>query len=257
MTLFLDTIPSPASALSRLDPRWKLAAVVCAAALVVPIQGVAAAAFAFAASIVLGGYARLPARFWRARLLALAPFLLFFVLLLPFLYPGKETWLEIGPLQISGKGIKLGLLIALKALTLLNLVLALLVSTPMAGLLHAAQRLRVPGVVILLSVLTYRYIFFWLEELARMRVALRVRGFRSRASMHSYRTFAYVTGAMLVRGSERAERIGQAMRCRGFSGRFHSLSDFRTTTADVFFFVVLVASAALVLACDRAVLPGG
>ena len=34
------------------------------------------------------------------------------------------------------------------------------------------------------------------------------------------------------------------MRCRGFDGRFRSLSDFHTTVADVLAFVVIVAAAA-------------
>jgi cobalt/nickel transport system permease protein len=42
---------------------------------------------------------------------------------------------------------------------------------------------------------------------------------------------------------ERAERVGQAMRCRGFDGVYRSLAEFRTTSADLVFFLVLVGSA--------------
>jgi len=92
--------------------------------------------------------------------------------------------------------------------------------------------------------LTYRYIFVLATELARLRIALRVRGYRNRASRHSYRTVGHVGGTLLVRGYERAERVGQAMRCRGFDGRFRSLAEFRTTTADLSFFLVLVGAVA-------------
>ena len=68
-------------------------------------------------------------------------------------------------------------------------------------------------------------------------MALRVRGYRNRANLHSYRTIGAVTGALLVRGWERGERVGHAMRCRGFDGRFRSLSEFRTTAADVLMFL--------------------
>ncbi len=83
-----------------------------------------------------------------------------------------------------------------------------------------------------------------------MRIALRLRGYRNRANLHSYRTIGAVTGALLVRGWERGERVGQAMRCRGFDGRFRSLSDFHTTVADVLAFVVVVAAAVGVCMLD-------
>src|SRR5437868_4244073 len=82
-------------------------------------------------------------------------------------------------------------------------------------------------------VLTYRYTFLLAEELGRLRIALRVRGYRNRANLHSYRTIGHVAGTLLVRSHERAERVGQAMRCRGFDGRFRSLTAFRTRWPDV------------------------
>jgi len=108
----------------------------------------------------------------------------------------------------------------------------------------------VPGLLVQLALLSYRYLFVLAEELSRLRVALRVRAFRSRVSAHSYRTIGHVAGALLVRGYERAERVGQAMRCRGFAGRFHSLAEFRTTATDVAAFALVVGCAAALLAWD-------
>ena len=82
--------------------------------------------------------------------------------------------------------------------------------------------------------------------------ALRVRGFRNRPDLHSYRTIGQVAGTLLVRSHERSERLAQAMRCRGFDGRFRSLHAFRTTVADVLAFALVVGYAACVLAGDWA-----
>src|SRR5262249_10391141 len=110
--------------------------------------------------------------------------------------------------------------------------------------------LHVPGLLVQLAMLTYRYVFVLAAELARLRVALRVRGFRNRVTRHSYRTVGHVAGTLLLRGSERAERVGQAMRCRGFDGRFRTLTTFRTTGADVALFALIVLCAAGLLAWD-------
>ena len=112
--------------------------------------------------------------------------------------------------------------------------------------LHAAHALHVPGVLVLLCSLAYRYSFLLADELARTRIALRVRGYRNRANLHSYRTVGHVTGMLLVRGHERGERVSHAMLCRGFDGQFRSMAEFRTTAADVLLFSA-VAAACLVL----------
>ena len=59
-----------------------------------------------------------------------------------------------------------------------------------------------------------------------------------------------VAGMLLVRASERAERVAQALRCRGFEGRFQSLTTFRTRWPDVLFLAAVLLTAALVLAWD-------
>ena len=136
-----------------------------------------------------------------------------------------------------------GLLIAGRALTILTVMLVLLVSAPLEATLKAARALCVPALFVHLALLTYRYIFVLAGELSRMRIALRVRGFRNRPNRYSYGTVGNLAGVLLVRGFERAERVGQAMRCRGFDGHFRTLTAFRTRPADVLAFVLLAAAA--------------
>ncbi len=137
-----------------------------------------------------------------------------------------------------------------KAAALVTLALVLLATAPLDATLKAAHALHAPGLLVQLTLMSYRYLFLLADELGRLRTALRLRGYRNRANLHSYRTIGAVTGALLVRGWERAERVGQAMRCRGFDGRFRSLSDFRTTGADVLAFAVIVVAAAAVCTLD-------
>ncbi len=96
----------------------------------------------------------------------------------------------------------------------------------------------------------HSYVFVLADEFARLRIALRLRGFRNRASLHSYRTVGHVTGTLLVRGAAQAERVAQAMRCRGFDGRFRSWHDFRTRPADLLFFLCVISAGAGLLAGD-------
>jgi cobalt/nickel transport system permease protein len=59
-----------------------------------------------------------------------------------------------------------------------------------------------------------------------------------------------VTGTLLVRGSDRAERVAQAMRCRGFDGHFRTTTAFRTRPADVGMFLLIVGVVGGLVAWD-------
>jgi cobalt/nickel transport system permease protein len=249
MTFSLEALSNPDSALARLDPRWKLAALAIAILCVTLLQAVSMAFAAFAAALLLTLLSRVSIRWYLERLGTFAVLLALFVALLPFLLrdDAPPLW-SLGPIAMWRHGVHAAVLLCLKALTLVTLVLVLLVSAPLPATLKAARALHTPGLLVQLIMLTYRYIFVLGAELSRLRIALRVRGYRNRANRHSYRTVAHVAGTLLVRGYERAERVGQAMRCRGFDGRFRSLTAFRTTAADVAFFV-FVAGGAVVLVC--------
>ncbi len=250
MTLAFETLPCPESPLRRLDPRWKLAALVLAALAVAALRSPLSALAALAGSLALAVLARLPLRWFLGRLGSVAAVLAVFAAALPFLLRGPGPSWQWGPISFSLYGGGVAVVLCAKALALLTLMLVLLATAPLDATFKAAHALRVPGLLVQLAMLSYRYLFVVADELARLRVALRVRGYRNRASRHCYHTVGTVAGTLLVRSYERAERVGQAMRCRGFDGRFRSLALFRTTAADVLAFIAVVAAAGGLLAWD-------
>ncbi len=250
MTLAFDLPGVVPSLVSRLDPRWKLAALLPAAGLVATLRQVGPALVALAGAWLLAALARLPLRWYLVRVGIVVLFLALFVGLLPFTHHAGETPWQVGPVGVSPHGLELALLITVKAVAVLTLVLVLWMTAPWEVTLKAAHALRLPGLVVQLVALTYRYLHLLVEEVGRLRIALRVRGYRNRANLHSYRTVGHVAGTLLVRSSERAERVGQAMRCRGFDGRFRSLVDFATRPADVLAFGLIAVWAGGLLAWD-------
>ncbi len=249
MTFSLSVLPSPDSPLRRLDPRWKLAGLVFAAVVAACLRHVGPAAVALFGALMLAVVGRLPARWLLTRLGAALLFFIPFVLSLPFLLRSRETALSIGPWDIP-YGLGVAMLLCLKALAIVVLMLVILATAPLDATLKAAHALRFPGVLVHLGLMTYRYLFVLASELRRLRVALRVRGYRNRATRHSYRTAGHVAGTLLVRSVERAERVSQAMRCRGFDGRFRSLAHFQTRLPDILAFSLLTGSAAALFLWD-------
>jgi cobalt/nickel transport system permease protein len=236
--------------LSRVDPRWKLAALVPLVAVVGIVQtpGPALAALAVAAPLAL--LARLPPRWLAARLGTLLLALTLFVVLLPFGDFGDAARWELGPLSLSPHGVERASVLVVKAVALLTVALAAAATAPADVHLKALQSLRVPAVIITVLALTGRYLSVLLGEFATIRIALRLRGYRQRPTPASLRTVGHVAGMLLVRASDRAERVGHALRCRGFAGRFHTLSVLRTRPLDVAFFAIAALVAVGLVAWD-------
>jgi cobalt/nickel transport system permease protein len=102
-----------------------------------------------------------------------------------------------------------------------------------------------------LLLFTVRYLGRLEEELARLRNAMRARAFRPRTDRHTWRSLGQLAGMLLVRSAERAERVMQAMRCRGFTGRLYVLDELRWRTSDGAFAAVFAAGIAGLVALDR------
>lgn len=237
----------------RLDPRWKLGAAFLAVCAALALHTLPAALLGLVAAVALALAARLPPRWFAARAGSVLLAVALFALPLPFLLDGPEPAWQWGPLRFSPHGAEVSLLLVARAVTIVTLTLTLLVTTPSDALLKAAHALGVPGLLVQVSLMTYRYLFVLADELRRLRTAIRVRGFRFRATRHSYRTAGHVAGVLLVRGHERAERVHHAMRCRGFDGRFRSLTEFHTRPADVVAFLFIAGAAVSLAILDRVV----
>ncbi|MBX9583194.1 MAG: cobalt ECF transporter T component CbiQ [Gemmataceae bacterium] len=249
MTLAARERPVPPSPLARWDARWKLAAVLIAVAGVASLNHLPPAAVALGIGLGLLALARLPGRWVRVRLAVFAVAAVPFLVVLPFTLDGPGR--EVGPVRVSERGVVSGLAVLCRSLAIGSLVLVLVGTAPLHRTFAAAAKLRVPGVLVLLALLAYRYTFLLADELRRMRTAARVRGFRPAATRHGYRTVGHLAGAVLVRGADRADRVAEAMRCRGFDGRFHTVAGFRATAADVAGFVGLAAGTIALVLWDR------
>ncbi len=250
MTLSLDLPSCHDSLLGSCDPRWKLAAFVLVLGAVCALRTLPTAGLALAGALMLAGLGGLPGRWLLRRLAWTGLVVLVFAAFLPFVVNRGGSGWGWERIRFSVDGARLAGLLLLKSLALVTLALTLLAVTPLPMLLHAAHRLHLPGLLVQLVLLTYRYVFVLVEELGHLRVALRTRGYRNRMSLHSYRTVGHVTGTLLVRSQERAERVSQAMRCRGFDGKFRSLAEFRTGPADLALFLLVDLAAAGLLLGD-------
>src|SRR5438105_2481234 len=128
---------APDSPLARLDGRWRLGALLVAVAAAAAVRTLPAALAAGLGALGVALLARVPWRWFAARLAVVGLLVAVFVAPMPLL--AGATWQE---------GWRLAGVALLKALALFTLAAVLLVSAPLEVTLKAAHALWVPGLLI-------------------------------------------------------------------------------------------------------------
>ncbi len=222
------------SLIHRIDPRIRL---ICAALLTLPtalFQTISPAFIMLFAGVFFIILSRLPLKAVINRLLVVNVFIAFLWLFLPFSTPGTPFY-SYGPFVATKQGVALAGLITVKSNAIVLTLMALMGTIGVQDLGPAMQQLKIPTKLCHILLFTYRYIFVIHQEYITMRQAMSARGFAPKTNSHTYRSYAWLVGMLLVKSWDRAERVFGAMNCRGFKGRFYSLTEFTTTTKDYIF----------------------
>ena len=229
-----ETFCKGESPIHQLTPRTRTLAAIILAFIIACCHEILPLLAALGCAIILIFTARINLFKAGRRLLVIAGFLLLIWIVLPLTCGGPVIW-EYAFLKIGQTGVDLALELTLKTSAMLLIFLALISTMSTADLAHALHSLKLPPKLVLLLLITYRYIFLIEDELQTMLRAARIRNFQPDTSLHCYRTYANLLGMLFVRSAERAQRIHKAMLCRAFDGRFHSLTEYHNRPRDYCF----------------------
>ena len=249
--MHLETFAHGHSLLHQLDPRAKL---VAALSYSVPLALVQAwpplwGGLAVALAAVLA--ARLPAWEVTKRLLGVNSFMVLLWVLLPWQVVAGGAWLGLG-LEYHPAGLELAARITVKGNALVLALMALVATSPINQVFHALAHWRTPPKLLHLFFFFYRYLHVMHREYHRLAWGIKARGFRPASNLRTYRTYAHLSAMLLVRSYDRAERVYQAMLCRGFSGTYWVLDHFAWHRRDTWFLVgwgVMLAGLVLLWRC--------
>lgn len=229
------------SAVSNLDPRMRIIMTVIYSVTLVALNNLVVLSVALLLSMWLLAISGLSFQKTLKRMAMMDGFIIFTLVLLPFTMPGT-VMLTIWGFDATWEGLWRATEIALTANAVILAVMTLVGSMEPVTLGHALYALKTPERLVHLMMFTIRYIDVLREEYMRLRTSMKLRGFRPGTNLHTYRSYGYLVGMMLVRAIERSERILAAMKCRGFSGRIVLLEEFRLTRADVLFVAALTSA---------------
>lgn len=227
-----EPFSSGCSLFHRLDPRIKIVFATIYSFMVAVMTQFDAMAASLVFSLALIAMARLNGQQVARRLTIVNVLNIFFWIVLPLTFEGNPLF-QIGTLEITRSGVLLAAQITLKSNAILLAFITMVATSSIAILGHAMNQLRIPDKMVHLLLMTYRYVFVIEQEYQRLLKAVKIRNFRPKTNMHTYRTYAYLVGMLFVRASARAERVHHAMLCRGFKGKFYCLHDFSVSRLDL------------------------
>jgi cobalt/nickel transport system permease protein len=238
----IDRFAYQDSPIHRLDSRVKLIIVLVFTGLVVslPKASVAVPLCYGLGPFIMLVLANIPLRFVIKHILLICPFILVLALSC-VLYDRIPTTVRFGPfLWNMSCGWLRCFAIIMKYMVSMLALITLISTTPFGDLLVGLQRLKVPSPLIIQLGFLYRYIFVVIDSAHHMLRARNTRKIRFLGWKMEIRVAGSMVGALLMRSLDTAERISQAMQARGFSGRWHTLSDARIGRGDWIFSLLAV-----------------
>lgn len=171
--------------------------------------------------------ARVPAQVIGKSLLRLSPFVLFMAsgnLLLD-----RTPLLELSGITITG-GMISGTVIVAKTMITVAALLSVTLCIPFYRFCRALEALHLPEVLVTQLMLLYRYHSVLQEEASAMKKARDMRSFGKKGN-GLFRT-ASLIGSLLLRTTNRAERLFRSMSARGFQSRVSRTSPAKLTSRE-------------------------
>lgn len=215
--------------ISRADSRERVILAFLLAMMIAVTKSTISVSLLFVYSIILIVLAGIPSKRILKRLTVLDGILLTLWITLPLSAGGASF--HVGPITIYREGIRLALLITIKANSALLSIYALLGTMSFIELFNALEDLKVPRKLLLLTHFTFRYADVIATEADVIYKAMLLRGFTHKFRIKTLRGYGLLMGMIFVKSYRRADRVMMAMELRGFDGTFRSLRERNPLTA--------------------------
>ena len=229
------------SPVHALPPHCKLAAVLAFVLVVVCTPREAMWAFGLYAVLLaaVAAAAHVPAGFLLRRLLIEIPFVAFAVLM-PFVVPGEQV--HVLGLSVSVPGLWGAWNVLAKGTLGVAASVILASTTELRSLLLGLQRLKLPPMLVQIASFMIRYGDVVTDEMRRMSIARRSRGFEAKGVRH-WGVLGKSAGALFIRSYERGERVHLAMVSRGYAGTMPVIDEVTASRAQWTYAAALPLSA--------------
>ncbi|MEL7668877.1 cobalt ECF transporter T component CbiQ [Methanobacterium sp.] len=130
-------------------------------------------------------------------------------------------------LAVTADGFNLGLLVFARMLGGFSCLAFLALTTPMTELFSILERLKIPSVVVEITMLMYRYIFVFLDEAINMYHSQETRlGYSS--MKRAYNSMGMLASNLFIKTWIKGEQIYVSMESRCYNGSMKTMGEYRS-----------------------------
>lgn len=236
------------------DPRLKFFSFTILVLVAASVRTITPLILLFVAIVVLSVATRIPLRFFLFRVTFFVPlFTAVMALPLIFITPGTPLavigfdWYS---LCITSEGVYKAVHFTLKIWVCVASLTLLVLTTRFSSLLHAMEKFKIPKVFVMMTAVTYRFVFLFVDEACRMVLARESRRVGREHLIQVMRSLANIISTLFIRSYERGERVYMAMLARGYTGDVKSLVEMRFQAIDYLFGIVVISLCVLAFFID-------
>lgn len=200
------------------DPRFKIISFIILVLSVSTVKEIQLLAAIFILSIFLALISRIPAFHIINRAKFPLYFFSFALIFLPITSEGKVLFEFIG-ISYHYEGLILAVSIIFRGLSILILVIILFGTSPFDVTIRSLHSLKVPEALIDIILFSYRYIFQYLDNIRKLKIAMMLKGENKAFNLKKIQLYAGLIVTLLVRSYEQTETMMASMILRGYEGK--------------------------------------
>lgn len=156
-----------------------------------------------------------------------------YLIITPFLLLMTVPLLMNQSISLMNDHYQFAFLIIIKAFTSMTVITILLDTQSLEQFMNSLAHLKVPTVLITVLMLSYRYVFLFLEDIQKMQLAAKARFFNGGIGLKSLKTYGQLTGCLLIKSLDRSEHVYAALASRSFNGTLQFGSGQKISRADI------------------------
>ncbi|WP_297506162.1 cobalt ECF transporter T component CbiQ [Thermococcus sp.] len=237
--------------LQKLDPRLKIASLIILVTTVVSLRDIGVIVAFYFLALALAVLSRLPVLEFTKRVWVFIP-IFTGIIAVPsvFMLPGESAFRVFG-LTATWEGIRWAVLFTMRVAAAVSYAVLFTMTSRWNEIISALASFRVPGMVITIATLAYRYVFLLAKLLLDAMHARRARLAGELGMMESWREAGKHIGATFIKANALGEELYYAMVSRGYVNEVQPLGEFRFKGIDYAFSALTALIVLLTLAFTR------
>ncbi|WP_461866096.1 cobalt ECF transporter T component CbiQ [Thermococcus sp.] len=242
--------------LQSLDPRVKLIALLISISVVVGVGHIKTLLLLYSIPLVMAALSGIPLIYFLKRVWVFIP-IFTGIIAIPVIFnvitPGRPILvLWSSPyIAVTAEGLHAAVIFTLRVATAVSYAILLTITTKWSDVMKALSDFKVPGIVITITTLTYRYIFLLINILLDSMYSRKSRLCKKLGMVESWKEAGKNMGAVFIKTQMMGEDIYYAMLSRGYLHSAKSLNEFKFRKSDAIFLTLTILIMSVVFIGDR------